>query len=295
MTVNEPFQIVSDDGAVWGGDGTLTFRGTTYGVEFHADGCDGPCLYLVLPLATPVKFRATLEACGCNWATFALGDEFVCGGTAAPGGPCANRILIRVEWKCCNPIEGFDGAGWYCVKPAGRVAGCHVVELPEDAACDRTIEICSGPYVSEAAAEAVCSTYVDCGDRRYARYYTFTLSGLTGNVCTTADCQKLNDRVNIVQFSTSGGNCPWRGELPAAAFPSDCFSGAALAWNFRSGVSPGIVMELILTIGSTNAYWSSTDLTWTGDTPLVLTGGGTGTGTVRCVGYPTTITVYPDL
>lgn len=289
-------QIVSDDGVIWTGPDTVTIRGTEYVVEFAPDGCGGPCLYLVLPLGSPVYFRATLEDCGCNWATFAVGDPFVCGGATAPGGPCKNRVTIRVEWKCCNPIEGWGGPGWYCIKPAGRVAGCRVAELLGNAACDRTIEICSGPYVDEAAAESVCSLYVECGDRRFARYYSFTMGDdVTGLNCADADCETMRGRVNLVQFATFGGMCPWSGVLNAD-YPSDCFGGSGLlAWNFRTVTGPTFQIELILTIGGADARWVSSDLDWQGDTPLVLTGGSVVGPFKRCGTYPTTVTMYPEL
>jgi hypothetical protein len=55
----------------------------------------------------------------------------------------------------CSPIVGWGGAGWYCVENTGP-NDCVVVELLNDDRCDTNVVICSGPYATESAAEAVC-------------------------------------------------------------------------------------------------------------------------------------------
>jgi len=78
-------------------------------------------------------------------------------------------FTICLECSCC-PIDGWDGAGWYCVLDAatgtgteagngtGSNLGCIAVYLTDDDKCDDTITICSGPYASEASAEVYCPT-----------------------------------------------------------------------------------------------------------------------------------------
>lgn len=61
----------------------------------------------------------------------------------------------------CIPIDGWGGAGWYCVETGGSGTGgliCEPVELLDADKCDTSIVICAGPYADEAAADAACGS-----------------------------------------------------------------------------------------------------------------------------------------
>jgi hypothetical protein len=69
-----------------------------------------------------------------------------------PGGDPDLRVRVRL----CSAPEGYEGPGWYCVRDAGTEDPCEPVELLDEDKCDDTLVICSGPYETEAEAQAEC-------------------------------------------------------------------------------------------------------------------------------------------
>lgn len=94
-------------------------------------------------------------------------------------GDCEGEVFtVCVVCQCCS-ICGWEGAGWYCVRSVASTTGtssycpptgtdcpvtgtggiysdCRPVELLDEDRCDDTIEICSGPYATEADANEAC-------------------------------------------------------------------------------------------------------------------------------------------
>lgn len=101
-------------------------------------------------------------------------------------------------------LDGYAGPGWYCVRDAGTEDACEALYLANEDRCDDTIEICSGPYLSEEAAVAGClggsgSDYgapYDCPDEfdgfTTDGFYCVRIYGTTENASiaymTAADC-----------------------------------------------------------------------------------------------------------
>lgn len=159
-------------GGEGGGGGTasapLVICGASYLPSFTKGGCDGPCLTLAPAGGAGsgsggTVYTGTRESCGPNWAVFAFGAPAICTGTRACGGPAANVLRVRVSWVSCL----WAGPGWYCVKDCPGTT-CAAVELLEGDQYRTDIEICSGPYVNEAAAGAVCPVlspvYASCAE-----------------------------------------------------------------------------------------------------------------------------------
>lgn len=130
---------------------TLTICGVSYSVSFSKGTCDGPCLTLTSPTASGASYTAVRESCGPNYAVFALGNPAVCTGDPACGGPAANLLRLKVQWVSCL----WDGPGWYCVRDCGG-GPCEARELLEGDQYDPAIEICSGPFETEGAAQEAC-------------------------------------------------------------------------------------------------------------------------------------------
>lgn len=159
-------KLTSADGARWSG-GTISVCGTDYTLAFSIGTCSDPCLTLTGATASAPTYPGVRESCGPNSAVFAFGDPAICTGEVACGGPANNVLRVRVRWiNSCL----WAGPGWYCVRDCGSEEACEAVELLEGDQYDDTIEICSGPYEDEAAAEEVCPVTVpgvtgplDCG------------------------------------------------------------------------------------------------------------------------------------
>jgi hypothetical protein len=98
-----------------------------------------------------------LDCCGDHFAVFEGGpliDSNFCTG-AVPSTPCSpNTFRVKVQCSPC-PINKWGGPGWYCVKSNGNCPG-EALELLEEDKYNTNIEICSGPYPTQAAAQAVC-------------------------------------------------------------------------------------------------------------------------------------------
>lgn len=176
---NGSWTVTRTTGCVWEGvlgdfTATLTHSGSSATIEFLGPGdvpsfsysaadlidCCGPIAMVFAAsdgTGTPPS-DPTLTALGpCTTCTVAELDEadecdsdiVICSGVYA-----TEELALDV---CgCAEILGWQGAGWYCVRTAGTEDDCAPVELLAADRCDTTIEICTGPYANEAAAEAVC-------------------------------------------------------------------------------------------------------------------------------------------
>lgn len=138
-----------------------------------------PCSGLV----TPEEYPMVRKELGCNFAIFGVGDPEVCTDPEGDGGPCHNVGELKVEWTCCTPLDGWDGAGWYCVRDAGpNTSPALPVELLEEDKCDQTIIIVSGPFATKEEAEEECGVIydVDCGTGcDFPQFLKVTITGLT--------------------------------------------------------------------------------------------------------------------
>lgn len=95
---------------------TITLCGVTYTVSFDKDA---PSLTLTPATSSGSAVEGRLECCGCNYAIFAFGGLPICTGERDEANKgCGNLLRLRVELDCC-PLDGWAGAGWYCVKAAG--------------------------------------------------------------------------------------------------------------------------------------------------------------------------------
>lgn len=101
-------------------------------------------------------FTGTRGCGGCNYSNFSFGDPTLCTDDPAEGGPCKNLLHATVSWTCC-PIDGWQGAGWYCITATEiEDDSPSPAELLESDKCDSSITIVSGPYGTEAEAQAAC-------------------------------------------------------------------------------------------------------------------------------------------
>jgi hypothetical protein len=133
-------------------DDGFTHDGGTDEVMFWLEGND-------YSLSIGDRYGVRIDGDGDN-LLFAFGGSPLCDGTP---GDCNNTFVVAVACDCC-PIEGYDGEGWYCVREAESDDPCAAVELLDVDKCDDAIEICSGPYASEAVATAACTPGLDCCD-----------------------------------------------------------------------------------------------------------------------------------
>lgn len=144
------------------------------------------------------RFRLTLGGLdlincgdGCytgSWITGHGTDET---GTGLPESTPCNATSFTVCLSCaCCPIDGWDGPGWYCVNDLTTGTGtgtsgeeCEVQYLMEEDKCDDDLKICSGPYETEAEANAVCGCVFNgtcCDEVCQERTFKVTLFGGTG-------------------------------------------------------------------------------------------------------------------
>lgn len=167
------FYLSSSDGLTWSNSGTnLTICSADYEVEFTKGTCNGPCLTLTTTTGSSTTYTGTRAASGCTYAEFSFSKRSLCPATTRSAlGPCYDTVTVRVDWSCC-PITDWDGEGWYCVTTAaGSCADAIALNLTDDDKCDTDIQICSGPYANQAAAEAVCGAVttitITCGATDY--------------------------------------------------------------------------------------------------------------------------------
>jgi hypothetical protein len=130
--------------------------------DFDCGAASGPVVFGIASGAPSLTLAGTAGVylgCSGGKATFAFGNALCAGsgsGSGSGGGSsCTGGLVLAVECSCC-PIAGWDGPGWYCCRDAGTADPCTPLHLADGDKCDATIEICSGPYASEAAAGFVC-------------------------------------------------------------------------------------------------------------------------------------------
>lgn len=144
-----------------------------------------------------------------GYATFVGGTQVPCHGHPIST-HCDNTFTIRLSCDCLS-IRGWEGPGWYCIvdEPLPGTGSCptrfFVAYLLEPDRCDTSIGICSGPYLSEAAATAAC-TPPSCpltGAAGTPSTLTATITVISGS-CTIAD-----------GATTTVGNTALNGQPPA--------------------------------------------------------------------------------
>jgi hypothetical protein len=152
---------------------------------------------------------------------------------------CAsNDFVLKVECSCC-PIDGWEGGDkWYCIEDTGPT-DCIAVYLLEEDKCDDTIIICSGPYDTEAEAEAVCPPPVTvqtacCADP-IRETLNWTLSGLSGTCSPgspasgTVTYNSGTGKWESVTFAYLLGNCE-----EGATYDLECVGGV---WTFQGAAT----------------------------------------------------------
>lgn len=94
-----------------------------------------------------------MDSCGtgCWMGGPATGHASASGGIGCDG----ETFEVCAECACCE-LEGWDGEGWYCVRAAGTDENCEPQPLFEGDQYDCEIELCSGPYATEAEANEAC-------------------------------------------------------------------------------------------------------------------------------------------
>lgn len=280
--------ITSTDGASWTAPDTLTVRGVGYRVRFDRTGCDGPCLSLLSPDPGGPEYRGKLVRCACSYAEFAFGHPDLCTGPEGAGGPCANLLTVRVAYTCCE-LPGWGGPGWYCVRDAGSANPCAAVDLDHEHRCDATIEICSGPYADQAAAEAECpppETYgTCCGEKPAAKKMRLVIDFLR-DTASCAYCESVLNGVYDLELETLTTFCQWTATVPDPPGFS-CGSGGTLRLRRVGPIQ--FTME-----GSTTIYASyvQTYQTWDCNSPITLSRVDT-FSPARCDGWPPTLTFFP--
>lgn len=141
--------LLSDDGD----DAYLTYSGGTWSGTndrgtwvFDFDAAIG------LPYLTLGGTR--LMYCGNNCFTGGAFTGHLADNNGGADECTGNVFTVCLACSCC-PIDGWDGAGWYCIEDTGPT-DCFVAELLDEDVCDGTITICSGPYASQIEALAAC-------------------------------------------------------------------------------------------------------------------------------------------
>lgn len=161
----------------------ITICGVVYDrIEFSGiGGSNAQFPYLKLTRASDqVVFDGHLDTWGNGFVVFAFGGPHFCKGQRA--GDCADNVY-RIKIECiCTAIEGWSGAGWYCVRDkvtsgesglsgeeesgeamamdtegaSGPPGACHAVELLNTDRCISSIEICAGPFATKFEAQTEC-------------------------------------------------------------------------------------------------------------------------------------------
>lgn len=182
-----PFAVLEWNPATSSYQGPITCTdsvGPTEGTLDLRCGSDGGCMGCELGCC----FWYLTQSGNCNgtgipvgaFNPFTLGRKYVGGEDGTPCPPTGADFGFLMDYVCGIPdtpyvceadgwdikawtpescvagfgIPGWGGPGWYRVRSVGSNSAGSVVELLEEDACDTTIEICRGPYGSEALAEA---------------------------------------------------------------------------------------------------------------------------------------------
>lgn len=101
----------------------------------------------------PVSGR--LDCCSCPCITFVFPRKVFYPNQPVAPSPCDRLLKIKVCVDCC-PIEGWDGEGYYCVRPAGTGEVGEPQLLLDEDKCDDEIEITGGRYSDRDEAAALC-------------------------------------------------------------------------------------------------------------------------------------------
>lgn len=151
----------ADAATAW--SGTIALPGGVAAAVGMIQGQDGPLLQVVLPGGAGTANGVRL---GCeNGKLLYAFPNWLCGGggsSLGARGSCAGGLVLGVACSCCSILHGYDGKGWYCVRPTVGGGAGSPAHLDDSDKCDPTIVIVSGPYVDEAAAAAACGP-VDTG------------------------------------------------------------------------------------------------------------------------------------
>ncbi|MDY3558127.1 hypothetical protein R5W23_000848 [Gemmata sp. JC673] len=135
----------------------------------------------VTPSLTWKGVVGVLSGCDCPCATFAFKRVEVFPWEALAPDVCSRLYYVKVCQTCCS-IPGWGGPGWYCIREAGTDDACEPQELTKEDRCDDTIEICAGPFATQAEAEAECGTVSTacCAADGVPSTLTLTVGGSVG-------------------------------------------------------------------------------------------------------------------
>lgn len=120
-------------------------------VKFWVDDTTGSPLLMVDGVAR----RLTLQCGGNGVLVFAGGTDAYCTEGLTPI-ECGNYFQVRLTC-ICDPIDGWQGEGWYCVTDSG--GDCETDDLEVvylDDPCVTDILICSCKFDTELEALAAC-------------------------------------------------------------------------------------------------------------------------------------------
>ncbi|AMV25530.1 hypothetical protein VT84_14120 [Gemmata sp. SH-PL17] len=218
------------------------------------------------------------------------GDCFVGGPLTGHGtstGACdGETFTVCLACACCS-IDGWDGPGWYCVRAAGTDDACVPVELLDEDRCDTSIEICSGPYVDEAAAQAICGVELvpsQCSPNGFAaNYFAITFTGVTNGTCT--DCNNNNTTTLVGPYDDL--NCRW------FTFGNYNLCGSILSSpSFQIDVAVG-TLRFLFVYGINTWTYSIPVGSWDWQSAVVLPLTSSPGGTPPCDTLPASVTLTP--
>jgi hypothetical protein len=160
---------------------------------------------------------ALRTACDSRDAVFRGGPRngFTGAGAVPTPGECLpNDFALRVSCVC-KFLDGWQGAGIYCVDQGDGCEPLELFDVDEDRCADAGHTICSGPYATLELAEAACGPVVtDCCPGGVPATLYFHLSNCSNgahplNNQTYAATYQTIDSVAAwwVQSGVSGGSC----------------------------------------------------------------------------------------
>ncbi len=176
---------------------------------------------MTLTGGTPHLFLGDAEltflCCGDGFVLFAGGPgNGLSGSGFSPDTSCQpDYFCVKVACACC-PIEGWGGPGWYCIATIGTATGsgnCVAVELLTEDSCDINIVICSGPYVNEAGALAVC------GPPPFVTYTPNANNCLFGGLPCCPDFE-INQTICVFFHDGTGGGAHFNGAIAEVTYNS---------------------------------------------------------------------------
>ena len=160
---------------------------------------------------------------GAGSIVFAGGTDTVCSGVT----PVQCENYFQVQLTCmCDPIDGWQGEGWYCITDAGGDCELDTLEVVYlDDPCVTDILICSCKFDTELEALAACvpPTPSCCSDAIPDDLYL--------HLSATGGCANLNGMVIHLQRNVMVSTTTWN-FLSATGGTGGCVSANITIANF---------------------------------------------------------------